>query len=160
LSFLVHGAIKNDKSVIIVLGGNMKTIYVYYSLTGHVENHVKNLEGEKFKIQTVKKLPKSKLMQLIILGYKSSKNKKIEIEKTDVDFDQYDKVVLCFPVWSGNVSNPMRSFLEENELKNKNIDFILSCGGSTGNAENKVLEYLDSSNTIGEVKIIKDRDNK
>jgi multimeric flavodoxin WrbA len=69
-------------------------------------------------------------------------------------------VVLCFPVWSGNVSNPMRSFLEENELKNKNIDFILSCGGSTGNAENKVLEYLDSSNTIGEVKIIKDRDNK
>jgi|LakMenE01Jun11ns_1017448.scaffolds.fasta_scaffold8949366_1 multimeric flavodoxin WrbA len=138
----------------------MKTIYVYYSLTGHVENHVKKLNGETYKIETKKKLPKSKFMQLVILGYKSSSNKKIEIKECEVDFEAYDKVVLCFPVWSGKVSNPMRSFLEENKFKNKEVDLIVSCGGSTGGAETKVLEYIDASNKIGDVKIIKEKAKK
>jgi hypothetical protein len=54
----------------------------------------------------------------------------------------------------------MRSFLEENKFKNKEVDLIVSCGGSTGGAETKVLEYIDASNKIGDVKIIKEKAKK
>lgn len=138
----------------------MKSIYVYYSLTGHVKSHVESLGGEVFEIKTKKKLPKMKFMQMVVLGYKVTKNKKIDIEKCEIDFTQYDKVTLCFPVWAGRVSSPMQTFLNENKLENKTIDLILSCGGNTGDAESKVVDYLDPSNTIGEITIIKDRDNK
>ena len=58
---------------------------------------------------------------------------------------EYDQIVFGFPVWAGNVTPPIRTFVQENKdvLKGKRIA-AFACQSGTGGekAFNKLLECL------------------
>lgn len=63
----------------------------------------------------------------------------------DFSAGEYDQIVFGFPVWAGNVTPPIRTFVQENKdvLKGKRIA-AFACQSGTGGekAFNKLLECL------------------
>lgn len=123
-------------------------LIVYYSLSNHVEELVSEMHGEKVRIKSLKQLPSGKIMQMIKLGYAAMRNKGMAIEKVTIDFSQYDEITIAFPVWSGKIALPMKTFLTENKFTNKKVKLLISCGGGVGHAIEEFKSIIDPSNEI------------
>ena len=53
----------------------------------------------------------------------------------DFDADAYDWIIFGFPVWASNVAPPLRTFIQENNLKGKHIAaFACMSGGGADKA--------------------------
>lgn len=127
----------------------MKTLIVYYSLDGNTDyaaqRIAKKIKADLLRLETVK--PYRRGMGKFLSGGRSAMRKeKPALQKYDVDLNQYDRIVLGFPVWASNVAPPMRTFVTENRarLRRKELAVFL-CQGGRG-AE-KALEKL--KRTIG-----------
>ena len=44
-----------------------------------------------------------------------------ELEPYSFDAESYDRIIFGFPVWAGNITPPIRTFVKENDLKGKRI---------------------------------------
>lgn len=119
----------------------MKTT-VYYSLNNHVKSLVEDIE-EKKEIKTIKSMPKNKIIQMIVLGYKASTNKYIGIEK--IDISSYDEIDLYTPIWAGKIALPTLTFLNENDFTNKKVNVFLNAGGGFGQSEQQIKDILKGS---------------
>ena len=54
-----------------------------------------------------------------------------ELEPYEFDVDSYDRIVFGFPVWAGNFTPPIRTFVKDNDLKGKQIA-AFACQSGTG----------------------------
>lgn len=116
-----------------------KTIICYFSASGVTkkvaENLAKTIEGDLFEIEPQEKYTSADLdwtnnesRSSIEMQDKSSRpsiTKKIE------NLDQYTKVVIGFPVWWYTVPTIVNTFIEENDLLNKQIYVFITSGGSS-----------------------------
>ncbi|TLG75483.1 hypothetical protein [Culicoidibacter larvae] len=134
----------------------MKEAIIYYSLNGHVKDIVDEMSGDKFEIKTKNKIISNKALQMLTLGFMTmiSNRPKIIVDKT-IEIDKYDIIHFVTPIWAGKVSLPIKSFLEENIIENKNIKLTVSCNGSDGAAEYDFIKLVDQSNEIIEYNVIK-----
>lgn len=127
----------------------MKEIIIYYSLNGHVRAYVDSLNGEKAEVKTKKKLPTKKIMQLIVLGYKATFNREIPVFiEPKVDISDYSTIHIITPIWAGKVSQPMKSFIKNCQLKDKQIKLTVVCDGGERNSQEDFKQVLDPSNKI------------
>jgi flavodoxin len=62
-----------------------------------------------------------------------------KIKTTSLDPAEYQTVVLGTPVWAGNMSSPMRSYIAQNNGRFKRIATFCTMGGSGGD---KALENV------------------
>ena len=53
------------------------------------------------------------------------------IKSKVVDIDKYDTIVIGFPVWWYTAPHIVNTFIEENNLENKNIYIFVTSGGSS-----------------------------
>jgi hypothetical protein len=131
----------------------MKAI-IYYSLNNRTKQLVKNIEGDLFVIEEAVNVPKSTVMQMIILGFFGVFKKSRPIKPLDIDFSKYEEIVLATPVWAGNITCFMRRFLEENEIARKKVTLIATCDGGPGKVMNDYKSYL-KGNEIEEIIYVK-----
>jgi len=116
-----------------------KTLICYFSASGVTkkvaENLAKTIEGDLFEIEPQEKYTSADLdwtnnesRTSIEMQDKSSRpiiTKKIE------NLDQYTKVVIGFPVWWYTVPTIVNTFIEENDLSNKQIYVFITSGGTS-----------------------------
>ena len=105
----------------------MKRLIVFYSLEGNTE-YIADKIAEKLDADKLKLVPKTqyatKGFKKFFWGGKAAvMAEKPELEPYDADLSAYDEIIIGFPVWAGNITPPVRTFVSENveSLKNKDI---------------------------------------
>lgn len=117
----------------------MKTLICYFSATGttrRVAEELKNLiNADLFEIE-----PKENYLDADLNWLNRKSRSSIEMKdqscrpeiKNKVDnINEYDKVIIGFPVWWYTAPRIINTFIEENDLTNKQIYIFVTSGGSS-----------------------------
>lgn len=103
----------------------MNTIIVYYSLEGNTEyaaGKISEIIGAPaIRLQPKKAYPDSGFRKFFWGGKSAVMAEAPELETYKFHSDQYDRVIIGFPVWASNITPPIRTFVKENDLKGKKI---------------------------------------
>ena len=94
-------------------------------------------------------IPFSKDYQTVVDEYQNneSEKKEVEIEKININLDNYDKIILGTPVWWYTITPVIRTFLKNNNLKNKIIYPFATNAGWLGRTFKEIKEICN-----GEIK--------
>ncbi len=128
----------------------MKTAVVYYSLSGNVryaaEMIADAVQADLIPLVPVRPYPDHGFRMFFVGGMEATMKRKPKLQPYSFRTDDYDKVVLCTPVWAGTITPPLRTFLADNDLTGKRIAAVLSCGGGdTGKCVERLKEALGTS---------------
>jgi flavodoxin len=131
-----------------------KGLIVYYSLDGNTE-YVVNKLLEKSNFDIIKLSPKKDitgkgLSKYFWGGSQVFMKKTPELNDYNKEINNYDTIIIGTPVWAGNFTPAIRSFLikEKENLKNKKI-FIFACfDGSSGKTFENFEEFIDKNSII------------
>ena len=123
---------------------------IYFSLSKNLNSRkiAITYEGDIFELVNNEKPHKSKIINMFIYGYKTVRNKDVNFDIPDIDFDKYDSIVLVSPVWAGGVNLFMKKYLEKTKFKNKNITLVGSCDGGYKNYFKSFKGLIDESNKV------------
>jgi flavodoxin len=133
------------RSIIVIKEERMKTLVVYYSLEGNTEyvaNKIKEKTGaDVLKLVPQKAYPNKGFGKFFFGGGSSVIGETRELEPYEVCLDEYERVILGFPVWAARITPPLRMFIEENKSKlvNKNL-IAYAC--QSGNGAEKAFAKL------------------
>lgn len=116
--------------------------------------------AELYAIQTEKKYPSSYSDTVSVARDEIDSGEDVVISGTLPELNQYDTVILVFPVWWGTIPGAVKSFLQSSDLEGKTIYPLVTHGGSgVGNnvedirklckadVSGKVLEVFDDDVT-------------
>ena len=125
-------------------------VIVYFSLSKKKNSKkiASTYDGDIYELVNNEKKHSSTFINMFIYGYKTMKNKDINFEIPNIDFNKYDSVTLVSPVWAGRVNLFMRKYLEKVKFKNKNVTIVGSCDGGYKNYFKSFKGLLDESNKV------------
>ena len=107
-----------------------KTIVVYYSHKGSnkylAEKISKSLSCE---IEGIK--PRLNIFILFLM------NIHLGIKPLKYNIEEYDKVILCGPIWMGKFIPPLRSFIKKYFYKINKLIFVTCCGSTFAKKDEK-----------------------
>lgn len=130
----------------------MKTLIVYYTLEGNTHYAAKKiaslLDADMLRIMPVKTYPRKGFRKFLWGGKSAVMAETPELEPYTFDASAYDRIVFGFPVWAGNVTPPLRTFIKENDLSGKRFA-AFACQSGAG-AE-KAFEKLKTALGIREL---------
>jgi hypothetical protein len=132
----------------------MKAI-IYYSLNDQTREIIQSFDGDVYEIKPDVRVPKRRFWQMFTLGYYSTRKTSRPIKQLNIDFDQYQEIVLATPVWAGKISCFMRAFLEQTKIENKNITLVASCLGGPGQVMGDYKQYVSNNEIQEEILYIK-----
>ena len=93
----------------------MKTLIVYYTLEGNTHYAAKKiaslLDADMLRIKPVKTYPRKGFRKFLWGGKSAVMAETPELEPYTFDASAYDRIVFGFPVWAGNVTPPLRTFI-------------------------------------------------
>lgn len=112
----------------------MKNIIIYYSLEGNTQLAAEKL-AEKLGADTLRLYPKKAYptggFKKFFWGGKSAVMAETPaLEAYSFEGEKYDRVIFGFPVWAGNITPPLRSFIKENDLSGKKFAAFACQSGS------------------------------
>ena len=124
---------------------NLKTIVVYYSLEGNTayaaERIAAAMGADTLRLQPKKAYPDSGFKKFFWGGKSAVMAEKPELEPYEFRAEDYEQVILGFPVWASNVAPPMRTFVAENDLRGKYVAaFACESGSGAKKAFVKLLK--------------------
>jgi len=131
----------------------MKAV-IYFSLSNRTKQIVSDIDADMYPIIPKGRVPKTLVGQMIVFGFLSVLKKSRPIERLDIDLSKYEEIVVATPVWAGRVSCFMRTFLEQNNIKNKKVTLLATCDGGPGSVIMDYKKYL-GENEINEQVYIK-----
>ena len=112
----------------------MATLIVYYSLEGNTDLVARRIASEcgfdTLRLKPVKSYPDSGLRKFIWGGKSAVMAETPALEPYEFDAAAYDRIVFGFPVWAGNVTPPIRTFIRDNDLTGKRIAAFACQSGS------------------------------
>lgn len=141
-----------------------KIIVSYFSASGTTEKVAlkiaKAIEGDVFKIDPVQEYTEWDLdwtdKQSRSSKEMKDKSSRPAIKEKVSNLDNYDIVVIGFPVWWFTAPTIINTFIEENNLEGKKIYIFVTSGGSKANGCLKDLrnayqnlEFVDGKRFIG-----------
>lgn len=93
--------------------------------------------------------------QSVVDEYQNNEKEKstVEIEDINIDFDNYDEIIIGSPVWWYSITPVIRSFLKENNLERKTIVPFATNAGWLGRTFKEIKELCENSNVINEMNI-------
>jgi flavodoxin len=112
----------------------MKTLVVYYSKTGNNAYLAKKIAGI-LKSDSEEIKPRLDLFPFLILFslFKTGMGIKAFTHKVP----DYDRIILCGPIWMGTVISPLRDFIRRYGGTIKKLYFATCCGGSDAQKEDR-----------------------
>ena len=141
----------------------MKTIIVYYSMGGNTEyaaqKVAEELGADLLRIEPKKAYPDSGFRKFLWGGKSAVMAETPELEPYEFDGTDYERVILGFPVWAGNVTPPIRTFLKENDLSGKSLAaFACQSGAGAEKAFGKLLAAVGADKLEAELILIDPKD--
>ena len=144
----------------------MKTLVVYFSLTGSTE-FVAKIISEQLDADLCEVIDrKHKKGKLIYLkGGSAAFREKLTKIEVDKSIENYDFIIVGSPIWAGKITPAIRTFLSQNDFTQKKGAFFITLGGDKPekSIENmrrttgfsSVVKELAVSNTIEDKKEVK-----
>ena len=127
----------------------MKTAIVYYSMNGNTSMVAKKLaeviDADLIEVKPEKSYPDKGFKKFLWGGKSAVMAEKPALMPYTFSAEKYDQIVFGFPVWAGNVTPPIRTFVQEHkdEINGKWIAAFVCQSGSGGEkAFGKLLECL------------------
>jgi len=122
----------------------MKNLVVYYSRTG-VTRSVADYIAESIScdIEEIIDMKDRSGPKGYLVGGKDAATKKLtQIKETAKDPAEYDVVIIGTPVWAFTMAPAIRTYIENNKGKFKNVAFFCTEGGSGGKKTFKDMQGL------------------
>ncbi len=134
-----------------------KILVVYYSATGSTKEVAKeisnNLNADIFEIEpkevyTSEDLNWNNSNSRVSREHNDESLRNVELKTTKVDnWDDYDTILIGYPIWWGIAAWPVNNFIKENDFTGKNvIPFCTSASSGIGQSGN-LLENMATSGT-------------
>ena len=96
----------------------MRNVIVYYSQGGNTDFAAKAiaaaLEADTLRIEPVRAYPSAGFRKFFWGGKSAVMAERPKLRPYDFHPEAYDRIILGFPVWAGNVTPPLRTFVQEN----------------------------------------------
>lgn len=109
----------------------MKTLLIYYSRTGITRKVAEFIQSQSNcdseEIISIKK--RAGVIGFMLSGREGLKKELAEIENTKSNVTEYDLVIIGTPIWAGNISSPVRTYLTQNAGKFKKLAAFCTMGG-------------------------------
>ena len=137
---------------------NSKKLVVYYSYTGNTkmiaERIQKILNCDVLEIKPV--IPYSTDYQTVVDEEQNNEStgKTPEIEKIDKDLSKYDEIIVGTPVWWYTIAPVIRTFLKENDLKDKIIKPFATNAGWLGQTFKEIERLCPDSKVENGMNIV------
>ena len=114
----------------------MKTAVVYFSLGGNTGyaavRTAQEIGADCFPLIPVKAYPDKGFKKFLRGGKSAAMKEAPDLQPYGFRAEDYERIVLCSPVWASTFAPPLRTFLMENDLRGKQIAVIACSSG--GNA--------------------------
>ena len=141
----------------------MRTIIVYYSLEGNTEFAAKRIAAqigaETLRIEPARAYPDSGFKKFLWGGKSAVMAETPVLAPYHFDGSLYDRVIFGFPVWAGNVTPPIRTFIKENGLQGMRIAaFACQSGSGAEKAFAKLKQALKIDQLEAELILIDPKD--
>ena len=112
----------------------MKTIVVYYSLEGNTHFAAKiiadKLGADLLRLEPEKSYPSGGFRKFFRGGKSAVMAETPPLRQYAFDPSAYGLIVFGFPVWAGNVTPPLRTFIKDNDLTGKRFAAFACESGS------------------------------
>ncbi len=134
----------------------MKKLFIYYSHTGNGEVVAEHFSDEGVEVRRVypkKDLPKSFFFGILAGGFQATIKKKAKLNDFDSDISSYDHIYIGSPIWNARFSCPINTVLEQLDLSNKKLTFVLYSG--SGEAD-KAVKRINKEYPNSEIIILKE----
>ena len=139
----------------------MKTLIVYYTLEGNTEYAAKaiaaSLGADLLRIEPVKAYPTGGFSKFFWGGKSAVMAEKPALQAYAFHPERYERIIFGFPVWAGNVTPPLRTFVQENQaaLRDKRIAaFACQSGAGAEKAFGKLKACLGAERLEAELVLI------
>ena len=125
----------------------MKALIVYYSMSGNTEyaagRIAERLGADLLRLEPEKAYPDSGIRKFLWGGKSAVMAEEPRLKPYQFDADSYDTIIFGFPVWAGNITPPIRTFISENEMRAARYAAFACQGGSgAGKAFGKLQACL------------------
>lgn len=125
----------------------MKTMIVYYSLEGNTKYAAEKIAAalgcDLLRIEPEKVYPTGKVSKFLWGGKSAVMAETPQLKPYEFDVAQYDRIILGFPIWAGNITPPIRTFIKDNDLKGKQFAaFACQAGNGAEKAFAKLSQLL------------------
>ena len=93
-------------------------------------------------------MKKDKYSRFIIGGMQAIFAMKPALLPLDKDLNQYDTIILGFPIWGSNIASPINTFIKEAGFKNKKIHVFTTSESEVKGIVEKLNKRMDATNKI------------
>ena len=110
----------------------MKTIFIYYSLSGNGDLIASALSEKGIESRAVrlkKPMPKNFFLSMMKGGFLAGIKNRAKLEDFDRDLTGYERVVIGSPIWNGRIAPAINTVLDSVDLAGKEVVFVLTSGG-------------------------------
>ena len=139
----------------------MRTLIVYYSLEGNTAFAAEKLAGisgaELLRLEPEKEYPHSGMKKFLWGGKSAVMGEKPPLKPYVFKGEDWDRVIIGFPVWAGTVTPPIRTFVKAHggELAGKSVAAYACESGAGGErALKKLAALLDRESFDAELVLI------
>lgn len=136
----------------------MKILVAYYSLEGNSELVARAIaeatDADILEIKPKNDISPKGFLRYFKGGFQVLTKKEPELVPFDREPAEYDLIFLGTPVWAGNFTPAIRSFLAQVQLENKKIALFCCYGGNEGKCLKRLKEKLSGNEIIGEMGFI------
>ena len=141
----------------------MKTLIVYYSLEGNTEYAAgliaAGLGADTLRIEPAKAYPAAGFAKFFWGGKSAVMAETPALVPYSFNAADYGRIILGFPVWAGNVTPPIRTFVKENDLRGKAVAaFACQSGAGAEKAFAKLKSALGIDRLEAELVLIDPKD--
>ena len=146
----------------------MKTMIVYYSMNGNTDyaarKIARQLGATLLRVEPVKAYPDKGFRKFFWGGKSAVMAETPELQAYRFDPRAFERVIFGFPVWAGNVTPPLRTFIRDNRaaLQGKSLAaFACQSGAGAEKAFEKLKACLGVSRLDAELVLNdpKDKEN-
>jgi flavodoxin len=140
----------------------MKTLVLYYTRTGNTKFVAETIAAELgADIEVVTDLKKRQgTLGWLSAGRDAMGAKETEIAQTKRTPTDYDLIIIGQPVWAGNPTPAIRTYLNKNDLSGKKVALFLS-DINLGQTVEKTKALMPNSTFVGELVLpAKELENK
>ncbi|MCL3781275.1 flavodoxin [Prolixibacteraceae bacterium JC049] len=133
--------IKMDKQLII--------FYSHSGITRKLAHQIQELtEGDIYEIKPLEPYP-TDVWETIEIFKQELKNKSTKpIEKTNINFREYNTIFIGTPNWGNTVATPLLDFFNSVDIHDKTIvPFVTHGGGGVGNCTTDIVKLAKAKNS-------------
>ena len=141
----------------------MRTLIVYYSQGGNTawaaEKIAARLGADTLRLEPVKAYPASGFRKFFFGGKSAVMAETPALLPYRFDPGDYGRIIFGFPVWAGNLTPPLRTFIRDNDLSGLNAAaFACQSGAGAEKVFAKLKAALGVDQLAGELVLVDPKD--